>query len=79
MKVFVTIAQVDGKIQSVYVWKSKRDARNNQRVMVEAIAETVVSECAQMDNEGNALSVLELRLKNSSVHMIECNLISPTK
>lgn len=79
MKVFVTIARVDGKIQSVYVWRSKRDAMRNRKIMIETLTETLVAESAEMENEGNAENVLELRLNNSSVHMFECEVMRPTK
>lgn len=79
MKVFVTLARVDGKIQSVYVWRSKRDAMRNKKIMIEALTETFLAESAKMENEGNAENVMELRLQNSSVHMFECELMRPTK
>lgn len=79
MKVFVTLARVDGKIQSVYVWRSKRDAMRNRKIMIEALTETIVAESAEMENEGNAENVMELRLQNSSVHMFECEVMRPTK
>lgn len=79
MKVFVTLARVDGKIQSVFVWRSKRDAKRNRQIMLETLTETLVAESAEMENEGNAENVLELRFQNSSVHMFECEVMRPSE
>lgn len=72
MKVYVVIAKIDGKIENVFVHKSKIKAVNQLLYIAETMAEVIKDECSLIENPLNRRKVKDLRLKSSSVEVHTC-------
>lgn len=72
MKVYVVIAKMDGRIENVFVHKSKIKAMKQQLYIAETMAEVIKTECSLIDNPLNRRKVQDLRLLNSSVEVHNC-------
>lgn len=64
---YAVIVKVDGVIQNVFLFDSKKKAEKKRAWLNVEVSEQILYECAMMDNRNNSENVLSLRIGNSSV------------
>ena len=76
MEIFVVVCKIDGIIQTVATFKSRKEAEKTRQALSKEIAEVIDYECDLMDNENNREKVRDLRMSNSSVALFQSELLN---
>lgn len=75
MEIFVVVCKIDGVIQTVATFKSRKEAEETRRMLIEDVREVIDYECSLVDNENNREKVRDLRMSNSSVALFQSKLL----
>lgn len=75
MEIFVVVCKIDGVIQTVATFKSRKEAEKTRKTLIEEVKEVIDYECDSMENENNREKVRDLRMSNSSVALFQSELL----